>query len=413
MENIDNKRKLQWLSALIILNWLIFIGIIIFIFNNLIPENDILSSNKEQLVKIISDYETINKKWLSYWDFLNSVSDKDLRNFINNSWLNSFDENFKNNSSSDYINFLKIKENEINKLRKTNNLILREEKLSNVLPKYQEWSWFDWNITSLEIINYIENLLRAFNLSSENAIWINDLVLLDDKNWNKKNNLSSKLFYIPFSLDLKWTKSDILDFIYFTENIWKIKSLNDDKIIFYDDNILSNKKILNSSNIYENKIFTINEIALNKYIDTSSSIRSLETQKTALWFFYFIKNWVEKNDDLNASLKLRFYVRWLPKYSMISSLKNLSDKYDKLNKDINKTINWLKSEANIKNKDLHYDKINNLEKIKEYIDWLSKDFSDIKTQIKKWDNLEILYKNYNNLNNQVNSLNEKYKNIIK
>lgn len=395
MENKENKRLIQWYYSNIILN-IIFLIIFWFIISSVImPWYSEYSNNKETLITKINNYEKLQKDWLSFWNFSSLITDTNTKTLVSKIWADFFSSNLKNNSNKLYLDFLKDKEKKINELKKSDTIKFRDEKVSKILPSYQEWVSIDWSMTDLEFVNYIESLLRTFRLKTESKIWINELVLVEDKTTSKTKNtdtLSSQIFYIPLKLDLEWAKSDVVDFLYFLQNVWRVESVRDNDIVIYRDNVI-NRRLWNSnwSNIYENKIVDIDSIEFKNYLDTSSFIRSTSWEKSSLWFLYFIRNWVEKSQAFRFNLSLRFYVKWLPTYKIESYLSKTVELYKEKVKLTNENLKivqakkWANTTTDIINI------ISNLRSIETYLSDLDQSMKKLELGIKEKNNLEKLY----------------------
>ncbi len=386
---------------------LVFLGLLIFY---IYPNYQVVSSLKSDLETKISTYENIEKNWISYGDFMSLNKDESLKKMLWQEWSQFFDGNLKNTKKPKYLDFLQEKIIYIDEVNKSNIIKTRDEKLSKVLPSYTEWYSVEWNMTDLAFINYVESLLRTFGLRSTSQIWIQDLVVVEDEKWNKKtDNVKTQIFYIPLKLEVEWRKADIVDFIYFLQNVWVVSDVNKESLTFYKDNVINKtiswQKRLPNYNIYENKIVDIESIELPDYIDTSTIMR-VWNGKTLSWFISFLKNWAEKDQVYRATLNLRFYVRWLPTYKIeifawevIKSYKDLTSKVKSLlqkaqnrkwvllNKNIVEIIWWLRTvDTYLSEMDQKVKKLEQAVKQKTNLNNIYSDTSELKYDLQNLEN---------------------------
>jgi len=312
---------------------------------------------------------------------------------------------------------LKDKENKINELKKSEKIKSRDEKVSRILPSYQEWISIDWSMTDLEFVNYIEVLLRSFRLKTESEIWIGELVLVEDKEPSKAKNtdtISSQIFYIPLKLDIEWAKSDIVEFLYFLQNVWRVESVKDNDIVLYRDSVL-NKRLWDSWNIYENKLVDIESVELKDYIDTSSYIRSSLQEKTPIWFLDFIRNWTEKSQEYKVSISLRFYVKWLPTYKLEDFIYKTIDLYKEKVKLVSDNLKMIQSKKQTNTTTEVLNIISNLKAIETYLLDMEQNIKKLESWIKNKTNLEKLYADATKVRYDIDNvsfvLNENIKNI--
>lgn len=378
MEKNELNRKIRAHSSKIILQTIILIIFIIILFYSIMPSYDEYKTNKESLISKITSYEKLEKNWLTYQEFLSMIDDKETKVLVTKIWQEFYNNNLSNSSWS-YIKFLETKEKKVNELKKSDKIKIRDAKLSKVLPLYQEWVTLDGVMTDLEFVNYVEKLLRIFKLRTNSSIWIKNLILVQDEDMknNKKvtQNISAQIFYIPLKLDLEWTKWDIMDFIYFLQNVWKVETIKQDSLSFYRDNVLNNRWV---ENIYESKLVDIEWITFFNYIDTSSSLRTTYSEKTTMWLLNFVRNWVDKDQVYKIEIDLRFYVKWLPNYKIENFISEVSLKYKNLSKEISQTLKTLQSK-NTKN--FNWDNLNIIANIKNIEIFLN----DKKDEIKSYD----------------------------
>ena len=430
MEIKDNKIKINTLQNSLVLNWVIFVVIIMIYFLYISWKWDIYSQNKETLTQAIQKYETIEKSWLDY-ETLKTVltNEKDAMLVLNKMWKEFYDKNLSNKNSPDYLTFLNKKQLEIDKFKLNPDIIARSQKIEKVLPSYAKWVVADWNMSDLQFVNYVETLLKSFNIETRSKIWISDVVSVDeesvwsDKKAKKIDNTSSQIFYIPLSLELEWKKSDIVDFLYFVQNVWVISSINENKINFYNDNVLAWKSIkwqywtMGTYNIYENKIVDISDFSASKYIETSS-IKRDASQYTTRSFIDLIRTTDQSNEAYKVTLWLKFYVKGLPLYTLDNFIQNVLKKYKEVLNLSKTTLNSAQAKKAKLLDNNQIDVYSTLKSIDTYLQEHASKSKELEQWIKQKTNLDNLYLkatqfNYDliNIQNVLNLNAQKIKNL--
>ncbi len=341
MENINRKRII--LLQIIIFNFIIFLFFISIVIFKTLPEISLYEQSKNDLQKMRQELNLIKNRGISYSDFIDIMSkypiqDAYLEALIKTISQDFYDKNVVNKSNqSTYEDFIKNKEVYLGKKAKESDVSERQKSVQAILPEYT-WTSLTENeqaLTDFKFISYIESILYAFNLVSVDAIWVSNVLAVDDyvtqEAKKMQQEINPKIYYIPLSLTLTWKKSDIIDFFQFTENVgsisidgWKFSVLKDDKI----NKNLSKKDIEENYNIYENQIFDIEGVTMGKYIDSDVSSSKIDTQE----FIDFIKE-TQWNEKFVIDLRLRFYVKWMPDYQIKNFIKITLDKYNTLKKE--------------------------------------------------------------------------------
>jgi hypothetical protein len=341
MENINRKRII--LLQIIIFNFIIFLFFISIVIFKTLPEINLYEQSKNDLQKMRQELNLIKNRGISYSEFIDIMSkypiqDAYLEALIKTISQDFYDKNVVNKSNqSTYEDFIKNKEVYLGKKAKESDVSERQKSVQAILPEYT-WTSLTENeqaLTDFKFISYIESILYAFNLVSVDAIWVSNVLAVDDyvtqEAKKMQQEINPKIYYIPLSLTLTWKKSDIIDFFQFTENVgsisidgWKFSVLKDDKI----NKNLSKKNIEENYNIYENQIFDIEGVTMAKYIDSDVSSSKIDTQE----FINFIKE-TQWNEKFIIDLRLRFYVKWMPDYQIKNFIKTTLDKYNTLKKE--------------------------------------------------------------------------------
>lgn len=384
MEEIQIKRKIKWYTSKIIINVIISL-IWVYFLSTFFSANSDIELKKEELKSNIDKYNILKQDWVNYEDFQSKNTDKDI-SLLLPKLKDFYNENFKNNTSKDYISFLDVKKDYLIQESKKPEIRNRSLQLSNLMPNYQEWVYTDWNMTDLDFISYVESVINLFWLTNSLDISIKEVVPIDV---NSKDTLSSQIFYIPLKLNLVWGSQKLQNFLYFARNIWQV-NVKWNNLQIDRDNSLTNlnfsKTNFRTTDIYNNNIFSIEKISIPEN-------------------FY---NSRENRDDYEISVDLRFYVKWLPTYKIESQIKEIVDSY----KNIEKQIKVLMSDKKISK-----DKIEKIKSLSLYMEDLKKEVSKLEP---KWenaktfkDNLLTHYKNAYSLKINIDSIKRKLDEIVK
>lgn len=388
---LDAKKEMSWLQNKLVINWVVFLILIGFLILKILPGFTDYGVQKDALLLKIADYNKILHDGVSHWDFSAWVTDEELRKLMPKIGVEFFEKNLKNKSSLSYLDFVKQKTEDVNKIKTSPKIKIRDEKLSKVLPSYQEWVIIEGAMSDLDFINYIENLLKAFWLQTTSEIWVSNLVLVEDKSNPAKviDSLSSQIFYMPIEFSLKGRKADIVEFLYYIQNVGKVEKVENDDIKFYSDPYTL-KKLPNYKNIYESKIMDIDKISIPSYIDTSSIPRG-QDQKTTIWFLNFIRNGVESGDEFEISLDARFYVKGLPIYKLEDFILKIVKDYKEMKAKVEKNLADAQNRKAILLNTEILSVISSFKTIKIYLDDLDQTIKRLEAGMKQKTGLEKVY----------------------
>lgn len=390
-----------------IITWFIFYLLLSSIFAwvlsfHLIPWvfwEDWIEKQKQELKILDEEYNLAKTKWIPKNKFLSKswalAKDEYTKNILKELRKDEefFSRNFENNTSDDYKIFLKKK---LEEYKKDDS---NEEKLkiiSKVLPYYSENLPDFTSISDFQFINYIESIIYTFWLSYTNSIWIKELnqienFLLTDSD----NSLDKWIFEIPIELDLTWRKSSILDFLHFIENVWKISineetneiNINFEKAENWEIFSEFRNKRLNylekeNTNIYNNQIIDIENIFMEKYIDSGIQVSNFETNGEDKKFLKYLKA-TQSRESFSIKVNLKFYVKWAPKYKIEEFKANFIKKLDNLSKQVKDELKKTNISSYQRQKLSSLDK--NLENIKNVVKntnsstqiWIMEDYKNI------------------------------------
>lgn len=414
MEN--KERKLKQLYEKIIISWLFLVALLSWLVFYIYPQVSLIKTKKEEVVSKVWIYENLKQSWITYEEFL-STSNEELKKYLGDDLQKFFEENLSNTSNWDYMSFISEKEEYIDKINKSDLIKNRDKKISKVLPSYTEWVSPEWNMTDLAFVNYIESLLRTFWLKTSSSIWVWDVALVWENEKTKIN--TNELFYIPLNLELVWRKSDMVEFLYFLQNVWTIDEVTKENLTFYRDDLITRtitwQKRTTNYNIYENKLVDIESIDFPDYIDNSSSMRSA-SQKTVKWLLEFIKNWPEKDVGYKVNLWLKFYVKGLPTYKIELFTGETVQKYKNLSQKVKTLLNLAQNGKivllNKNTKDIIKDIISNLRTIDNYLVEMESKVKVLEDSISQKADLVNMYKEASLIGNDIQNL-ESYINSLK
>ncbi len=387
------KREINIIIIHFVFYFILTIWLFFYLFSSIIPEIMVIEKIKTDTKKLYNDIEKTKKSWLTFSEFKsnnNSSKNTMVVNKILEEITESFyEKNLQNNDSATYQEFLDNKKNELNS---TENRKIVEDKsmiISKVLPPYSDVSiaFPDNALTDFKFINYVESIIETFNFSTNDPIWISKITLVDDfaMSTSKNNSLEASIYYIPLSMNLKWTKSWIIDFLYFIENVGNIDIKDNDVIINNEYSFLSKNgvkrtlvwsKVTDDYNIFENQMIDIDKITMKQYIDNSYKSR----WKREFLEFIAKDQW---NEYYEISLNLLFYVKWQPTYKIEEFITSVLDKH-------RESTNLVDSK--LKDKKTEWIELINFTKNKEVLKQLNSEVDTIRKWLSKKDKLEELYK---------------------
>lgn len=412
-----NKREKNSIIINFSMFFVLFLIILIYFVIFLLPDINSLEKEKEEVLEQYNLKLDIEKKWINFNEFKNVyTSNKELQTNYLDTLIKSIDEDFynknlqNNDNSIDFNKFIENKTIELNSTENIEKIENQKESILKILPKYSEIltnTDEKWYLTDFKFINYIESIIGSFNLTHNNSIGISNIINTDNSIIDKKNTdswFASNIYYISLNLELEWTKSNILDFLYFVENVWKIEIDNNKLLVNKNYFPLSKnniKKVLKwdlytrDYNIFENQIIDIEKITFSEYIDSSNTFRK------DLSLFDFL-NKTQANELIKINTELNFYVKWIPTNEIKETINIIFRKFNTLKSDINKKLN---------NKDLRLIDNINLSKYNETIKSLEKEFLEINKDKNKDELLDKIYKRSKDIERVIDQINNNIKEI--
>jgi len=393
MNKREKKSIIIWLALAIV----IFIWFTIIILTYIFPWINEIEKQKQLYKTRVQLLNNLEKLWFSFDEYKSYQKEhKDNTEFLANDSYNRMIKNLDDNFYKDTLSWA-INSNNLfmNKLQEINNNILlkkqswdykrKKESLSKILPKYSPYTNTKDFLSDLKFINYLENLLNKYSITTNSEIWIKNLVL-------EKN--TKNIYYIPIYLEVLATKWNILKFLNEIKLSWSVS--------FKDNEI----KINNNNQLSE-----VEQLFFKDYI----SIPNKSKNKTE-WLYEFLDRTNQSWDYIKAKITLKFYVNWVWKDFIIKEINKivgnikteiLYDKDWKILKDENwkikrKLVNYnyynllyivKKLNSNPEINKNNYLK-NKLLTIYNYLndDNLKKDLKNIKKEMIKSKNLDPIYK---------------------
>ncbi len=428
------KRTKRQENAIIInfsLYLVLFIAAWLFFLYYIIPNVLAIEEKKSETLDVYSKIQNTKKSGVPFSVFKKSTQKWALRSFftseqkVNIEYVDSilkdlkpnfYNKYFINKWESDYKSFIEeLKDS----YKEKDNLDEKLWIISKILPSYSEkiYDIDEENLLSdLRFINYIESIIYEFNLSYENPIWIGSVKLIPNYTiWtDESNSFDKNIFYIPLELDLEWSKASIIYFLHFINNVWKIYLDEDWEIaLFKDENYpkndfffnfkfknIWNKKEISKYNIFNNQVIDIETISFSDYINSSFNPLDILNNETDL--VKFLKNTGQMDEKFKLNVKLRFYVKWLPKYKIENFIKNFK-------KDFTDTEKLVKE--NLKNQDLSTLDRNKLQQINTSL-WSIKKSVNSLSQTAKGSKLTDNYNSAYKYNMLLSEEKQKINNII-
>lgn len=400
------KRQINSLIVSTVLTmWITLLGLYYGIF---ILRWDIINieNKKEETKNIQLNIERIKKKWLSFAEFDlfktelslkwgDKIPDADyILKLIEKSDEAFYIDNYTNTGTLDYIKFIKTKGEELKKVKTDDSTWIKKD-LKRILPNYSSASLSADDeaaiLTDFKFINYLETLFYTFNLKYNWSLWIKNIVSLEGDG----GDLETSIYYIPLDFNLVWKKRDIINFIYFFQNVWYVK-LKGETLSLYKDDFISNrfwnKILLNWSedngiyNIYNNQLADIESLELPEYLDSWYKIKDNETS-----FIDFIREDLDQaNEEIKISIWLRFFTVWAENYKIKKYINDVIWQFTCLSSNLTKKIQNPKLIKSKDNEDVI--KLRKLKKLNEYIMKFKSDVDLIRKDIWKAKNLSEIYK---------------------
>ena len=390
----------------------------------LYPEYIFSEERKWEFQEVSQKYNNLISKGISFEEFsqlhttksLNKKWDKKI--LLNNILLNFREDDYDDHFSSTegiYETFLDLKIIDAKEKRKQQQGSNITSKIAEILPEYtSDSSLSNSSLTDFKFINHIEKLLDRFQLSSKDKIWIGNLIEIwkkSVKKWEKKekeNSLEGIIYKGTLQLSLVWEKRNIVNFIHYIENVWKINVENKQVSIYTMDRqkIITNndwKKIRNNYldivsyfkkwvNPYNSLLIEVEDLSFSNYLDSSD----LPTPDNYT-LIQLIKE-SQGNEKFQIDIKLAYYVKGLPTFKIEKFINNVIDRHTELSKISALWVAYVtKNRSSLEWGD-SISAIGNLTNINRYLKEVKAELNLIKWTLEKKEDLWSIYKTSQELN---------------
>lgn len=337
--------KNKYPFQIFIFSSVIFIGLVSAVAFFIYPSIMDIEETKSALQSTLSERKNVETKGIDYSSFASLRTDLIQDNSYESNIMRTISEEFynekvRNTTTDDFETYYTKLQVHISDQKKDKVQESRQLVINSVLPQYVDINDSTYEgLTEFKFVNYIETILYTFNLTVDGSLWISDVVPVESV--TKKENAESvdaTIFYIPLFLNLTGRKEDVLDFLYFMENVGGL-NMENGVLTVYNDQKLNSKTSSGSSlplwkNIYKNQIFDILTFRMQEYMDSDNS----PTEKD---FVSYVKQF-QGREKSNIELGLKFYVRGLPNYKVKWYIKDLVKRQEDLNKKMNLKLKDLK-----------------------------------------------------------------------
>lgn len=403
-----------WLNVfvLIIFAWFYFLF--------LSWELQIVQQNKDALQQAYDRFTNMEKKGLTLWELTATFPEdkQDQKMLVQNGWNELYQSIFANNTTKNYLDFLKEKEAYISELKQTDFIQQRDLKISKALPIFEEKGNGDLGtLTEVEFSSYFERLFRTFWLGYDGQVSFSNMELLNPEDLkNQKNSYTPQIYFNEMTFKIDGKKWDIIDFLYFVENVWNISIVNNDgneDVAFHTDNVIQ-KQFFSAyrgwtKNIYENMMMEIVNLKMSDSFDSSDSANAISNiWKPSIAYLTYLKSSNNLSEEFGVEVTFRFYVRGIPLYKKESDIKNVLDRYTKLNSDIKSLLQKSKNRSLQKSNIKMIEVVNTLTSLDLYMTNLDTKIKSIRVWINQKANIEWLYKEAYSINKDLDIINKNY-----
>lgn len=327
---------------------ILLIWVLIVFFSYIFPNIKRIEEIKDESLNVYETFVRVQTKWMNFREFKESINKNPnflisweekseyLNEIVNSVDEEFFDENLSNKWWWIYSAFLK---EQSEKIQEWSPLEKKNEIVSRILPEYSEIVsdlWKKW-LTDFEFVNYIESILETFSLTMGNRVWISDVTLLSDYSvWVLDTSLETNIYYIPLKLSLSWKRADVLDFLYFASNVWKIEieewELKIDSDIAPEFRSSFRGRYLKwqwtENNIFNNQIFDVELISFRDYIDPMTTVTDKYINNPLVTYIKGTNFSEESRYEIEVNL--RFYIKWLPIYKIENYIKSFIQDFNRI-----------------------------------------------------------------------------------
>ncbi len=374
------------------------------------PKIQDIETKKENLVTLYTQFEEIQKLWLSYEQLQTAVTegwwkqDAFTKNLLTKVDKDFYTEHMSNSLEWDYVSFLNSLSEQVFEFKSSQEFKDRESTIDTLLPYYSPENIFnDDELTDFHFVNYIENLLYTFNLDARGDIGVGNIQKVAKQTWEKIHIWDEGIFAIPLSFQVVGRKSDMVEFLHYFENVGSIV-IQDNEVAVYDDEFITRKfqweRQRQDYNIYRNQASDIESLFLTQYPD-SSAIKSDED-------LISLMKWDQAREKIQADIVLHFYVAGVPWYKMEDFIKNFLEDFNTLSWEIKRDAGRYKTQIYNFDDGERIRAISTLESLSVLMVSLDEDVKNIRTSLAKRDAIDDLYNTVIEHDNKLKQIAQSY-----
>lgn len=374
------------------------------------PKIQDIEAKKENLVTLYTQFEEIQKSWLSYEQLQTAVTegwwkqDAFTKNLLTKVDKDFYTEHMSNSLEWDYVSFLNSLSEQVFEFKSSQEFKDRESTIDTLLPYYSPENIFnDDELTDFHFVNYIENLLYTFNLDARGDIGVGNIQKVAKQTWEKIHTWDEGIFAIPLSFQVVGRKSDMVEFLHYFENVGSIV-IQDNEVAVYDDEFIARKfqweRQRQDYNIYRNQASDIESLFLTQYPD-SSAIKSDED-------LISLMKWDQAQEKIQADIVLHFYVAGVPWYKMEDFIKNFLEDFNTLSWEIKRDAGRYKTQIYNFDDGERIRAISTLESLSVLMVSLDEDVKNIRTSLAKRDAIDDLYNKVIEHDNKLKQIAQSY-----
>ena len=374
------------------------------------PKIQDIEAKKENLVTLYTQFEEIQKSWLSYEQLQTAVTegwwkqDAFTKNLLTKVDKDFYTEHMSNSLEWDYVSFLNSLSEQVFEFKSSQEFKDRESTIDTLLPYYSPENIFnDDELTDFHFVNYIENLLYTFNLDARGDIGVGNIQKVAKQTWEKVHTWDEGIFAIPLSFQVVGRKSDMVEFLHYFENVGSIV-IQDNEVAVYDDEFIARKfqweRQRQDYNIYRNQASDIESLFLTQYPD-SSAIKSDED-------LISLMKWDQAQEKIQADIVLHFYVAGVPWYKMEDFIKNFLEDFNTLSWEIKRDAGRYKTQIYNFDDGERIRAISTLESLSVLMVSLDEDVKNIRTSLAKRDAIDDLYNKVIEHDNKLKQIAQSY-----
>ena len=397
------------------------------------PQYLLSEETKSTFLASSQTYSDLKKNGLSFDEFF-AIHKSDWSKIkwgdttlLNNILTDFREDDYKahfSHTGADYQTFLDAKIIDAKEKRELQIWSNITTKINEILPEYSsDSSLVEDSLTDFKFVNNVEWLLDKFQLSTKDKIGIWELTEVgieeekDPKKPVKSNPLDGTIYQWKLKLDLIGEKKNIINFLHYIENVWKISvkdknvsilTPNTNNMIVTDDQERIKNNFLDIpdyfrgvENPYNALVMEIGELSFSDYPDSSDL-------PTPDWYslVQLIKE-SQASEKFEINITLLYYVKWLPTFKIDTYIQGVQLRYTQLSKIATSWFAYVSKNRASLNDSNAISAIGSLDNINRYLLGLEKEFANMNKEAKKREDLWALYKTAQDFNKIFEVITEK------